>query len=167
MSTVKPLEKIKQWCQAHPGIFTIREEGKALTLHELYSQKDRTLKENQIRDVFHKQNTLKPNEDYLLILLESGGQLVLAPQGFVFPPDFLNTGPLPLPSQVYCFRDYQDLYEKLKWVTGEADRRREALDLVMILIALLDGARGVGLKVDQETRAVESILEQLERTNKE
>jgi hypothetical protein len=164
MSPVKSLEKIKRWCQLHPGIFSLREEAKTLTLHELYSQKDRTLNENQIRDVVHKQNALKPNEDYLVILMESGQQLVLAPQGFVFPPDFTNTGPLPLPSQVYCLRDYQDLYEKLKWVSGEADRRREVLDLIMILIALLDGARGVGLEVDQETQDVEAILNQIERT---
>jgi hypothetical protein len=164
MNAAKSLEIIKNWCQTHPGIFSLREDGRALTLQELYAQKDLTLKENQIQSVVHKQNTLKPNEDYLVLLLESGQQLVLAPQGFVFPPDFTNTGPLPLPSQVYCFRDYQDLYEKLKWVAAEPDRRREALDLIMILIALLDGARKVGMEVDQETQAVEAILNQLEAT---
>jgi hypothetical protein len=120
------------------------------------------LKETQVCEVIERKNSLKPNENYLVLMMESGQQLVMAPQGFAFPPDFTNTGPLPLPSQVYCTRDYQDLFEKLKWVSGEAERRREALDLVMTLIALLDGARGAGLEVDQETRAVEAILKQLE-----
>jgi hypothetical protein len=162
MNMTKHLDKIKQWCQSHPGIFSFREEGKTLTLQELYSRKDRTLKESQISEVALKQNTLRPQEDYLLILMESGNQLVLAPQGFAFPPDFSNTGSLPLPNQVYCLRDYQDLYEKLKWVAGEPDRRRESLDLIMTLIAMLDGARKAGLEVESETQAVEAILSQLE-----
>jgi hypothetical protein len=162
MGPGKNLEKIKQWCQSHPGIFSFREDAGTLTLRELYSQKDRTLKDTEIREVAVKQNSLKPNEDYLVILMELGLQWVLTAQGFAFPPDFTNTGPLPLPNQVYCLRDYQDLYEKLKWVSGEPERRREALDLVMILIALLDGARRVGLEVDQETRAVEAVLTGLE-----
>jgi hypothetical protein len=162
MSPGKNLEKIKQWCQAHPGIFLLREAGKTLSIHEIYSQKARALKETEIHDVVQRPNTLKPNEDYLVVMMESGRQLALAPQGFAFPPNFSNTGPLPLPSQVYCLRDYQDLYEKLKWVSREPERRREALDLTMILIALLDGARDAGLEVDQETRAVEALLSQLE-----
>jgi hypothetical protein len=162
MVSDKTLEKIKKWCQTHPGIFSFREDGGTLTLRELYSGKSCSLKEAQIRELIHRQNTLKPNEDYLLIVLDSGSQMVLALQGFAFPPDFTNTGPLPLPSQVYCMRDYQDLYEKLKWVSEEPERRPEALDLIMTLIALLDGARSAGLEVDQETKALEAVLKGLE-----
>lgn len=162
MNPGKNLEKIKQWCQTHPGIFSFREDRGTLTLRELYSGKSKSFKETQIRELTHRQNSLKSNEDYLLIVLDSGSQIVLALQGFAFPPDFTNTGPLPLPSQVYCMRDYQDLYEKLKWVSEEPDRRREALDLIMTLIALLDGARSAGLEVDPETQVVEAVLKRLE-----
>jgi hypothetical protein len=59
-------------------------------------------------------------------------------------------------------RDFYNLFQKLKHMAAEEDRRREALDLVMILIAVLDGGRGVGLDLDPETREVEAILDQLE-----
>jgi len=160
-----PLEQIKHWIQAHPGIFSLREDGTQLTLLENFSQKEITFQAKQIQEVVPKQNKLKPGEFYLILLLEMGAQLVLAQQGFVFPPDFSNTGPLPLPSQVYCMQDFQDLYRKLRHVGAEANRRREALDLIMILIAILDGARAVGLKVDEESRKVEDVLSVLEKGN--
>ena len=40
---------------------------------------------------------------------------------------------------------------------------RDGVELVMVLIALLDGARNVGLDVDKETERVEILLEALEK----
>lgn len=162
----KPFEIIRQWSASHPGIFSLREDGKTLTLRELYSQKDLTFHENQIQKIFPKQNSLKPQEDYLLLLLESGGQLALSAQGFAFPPDFTNTGPLPLPSQVYCMRDFEDLLARLRGISGEAGRKKEALDLVMVLIAILDGAKAIGLDVSRETQSVDTVLTRLEKGDK-
>ena len=163
MDPLDSVKQIAQWLTGHPGIFQHQLEGETLQLREIVTGKTRSLQPGEIQHLEFKQNSLKPQEEYLLLLLERGRQLVLAPQGFVFAPDFSNTGPLSLPSQVYCLQDYHQLYSQLSHVAAEPDRRRDALDLVMVLIAILDGARAVGLEVDEETRKVDQILEALEK----
>lgn len=158
-----PQEQIRFWLQSHPGVFNLREEGNHWVLQENFSLKKISLSGNQIQEVVQKTNRLRPGESYLILRLDSGTQLVLAPQGFAFPPNFSNTGPLPLPSQVYCMQDFQDLFKKLRHVGAESNRRREALDLIMILIAILDGAKAVGLEVGEEERKVEGVLSVLEK----
>jgi hypothetical protein len=163
MSPLDPLNQIAHWISQHPGVFQCQFEGGNLQLREISSGKTRSLGPREIHHLEEKQNSLKPQENYLIVLLENGVQLVLAPQGFVFGPDFGNTGPLSLPSQVYCLQDYHQLFSQLSHVAAEPDRRREALDLILVLIAILDGARTIGLDVDVETRNVEKILKALEQ----
>lgn len=157
------LEKINNWIQAHPGIFQIRNEKEGLWVLENYSQKSRLLPGAEIQEVASRPNPLNPGESYLIVLFNSGQQLVLSQQGFVFPPDFTHTGPIPLPSQVYCMQDFQNLFGKLQHLAAEPDRGRESLELVMILIAILDGARAAGLEVTTEAREVDRILSNLEQ----
>lgn len=163
MKPLDPLNQIAHWISQHPGVFQHQFEGETLQLREINSGKTRSLSPRDIQHLEVKQNSLKPQEEYLILLLADGGQLVLAPQGFVFGPDFRNTGPLSLPSQVYCLQDFHQLFTQLSHVAAEPDRRREALDLILVLIAILDGARAVGLDVGLETRNVEKILVALER----
>lgn len=158
----KSLEIIKTWTRQHPGIFQVRDEGQYLHILEQYSGKALSLRENSLQEVVERTNQMQNQESYLILLFDSGSQLVLSQQGFAFSPDFTNTGPIPLPSQVYCMRDFQDLFHKMEHIASEEDRGREALDLIMILISLLDGARQVGLEVSVETTSVETILSQLE-----
>ena len=154
---------MRRWLKQRPGIFSYREEGDDLVLLELFSAKTRRLKASEIQAIEERSNSLNPAETYVLLLLNSGAQLVLSAQGFAFPPDFSNTGPLPLPNQVYCMQDYHQLMNQLRHVAAEADRGRAALDIILVLIALLDGARAAGLEVDAEAQAVDEILSTLEK----
>jgi len=156
------LEILLRWLQKNPGLFSIREEGGDLEVLELYSGKGLKVGGSTVSAVEERNNSANPAETYVILLFDSGRQVVFSKQGLAFPPDFSNTGELSLPNQVYCFQDFKNLMNQLRHVAAEADRSREALQIIMVLIALLDGARAVGLAVDAETQAVEEILAKLE-----
>ncbi|KAB2839903.1 hypothetical protein F9K50_06735, partial [bacterium] len=153
---------LTRWLKTHPGPFSFREEGDDLVVLEAYSGKTLTLRGTSVQAVEERANNVQAGETYVIVLFASGRQVVFSAQGFAFPPDFSSTGPLTLPNQVYCMQDYHHLVNRLRHVAAEAERGREALEIIMVLIALLDGAKAVGLDVDAETQAVESILATLE-----
>lgn len=157
------LDKINLWFQKNPGVFLKEKQSGQISLKELYSQKNLNLKLSKIEAIEEKTNSLQPNQTYLVLLLENHRQLVLCQQGFAFAPDFSATGELPLPSQVYCMRDFHELFLKLKHLATEEGRQKEALELILILIAILDGAKAVGLNVDLEIKEVEESLAKLEK----
>ena len=157
------LEILLRWLRSHPGIFSFHEDGDDLTALELFSGKSLRLRGGSIQAIEERANSVDPKETYVIALFDSGGQVVFSAQGFAFPPNYQNTGPLSLPNQVYCMQDYQQLMVQLRHVAAEADRGREALDIIMVLIALLDGAKAAGLDVDPEIQAVEGILATLEK----
>ena len=154
---------ILKWVAQNPGVFAVQEEGAQLHLMEYFSGKQRALIPATIESAELKQNPEKRG-DYLVLLLETGHQLVLCPQGFAFAPDFTNTGPMELPVAVFCMADYQRMYQSLKHLAYDhPEQGRDGIELVMVLIALLDGARNAGLEVDKETERVEVLLEALEK----
>ncbi len=155
--------KILNWVKKNPGIFLVQEEQNEILLQELHSQKKFKINPLQILDHEEKKNSLNPLESYLVLLLEDGSQFVLCAQGLAFPPDFSNSGPLNLPNPVYCMKDIENFLHQLRHLASEEARRKESLELILILIALLDGAKKIGLNVDLETQEVEKILELIER----
>ena len=153
---------IRKWLLQHPRVFAFQEEGTKWHLLEIGSGKQLPLTPGAIEALESRVDT-ETGASYLVLMLENGAQLVLSQQGFAFSPDFQNTGPMELPVAVFCLGDFHQLYAKLKHLVDDhPDQPRQALDLVMLLIALLDGARKVGLDVDAETRRVDKILEALE-----
>jgi hypothetical protein len=56
--------------------------------------------------------------------------------------------------------DYEAMVAQVR--SADEGHRAEALQLVMALIALLDGARAVGLDVGREEREVNALLERLD-----
>ncbi len=156
------LTQIQNWLKQHPGIFGHHHEAKDLIVTELYSQKTLRFRSKDLERIEEKTDTLNPALTYLLVACNDGRQLVLSRQGFAFPPDLSNSGPLTLPSQVYCLQDFNNLFHQLKHLASEEDRRKEALDLILLLIAILDGAQRAGLEVGEEAREVDAILSRLE-----
>jgi hypothetical protein len=159
------LDSLLLWLRSHRGIFTFQEENGDLLVMEAFSTKTLKIKSLEIDQIEEQQNAVIPGETYIIILFKNGRQLVLSSHGFAFPPDFTNTGPIPLPSQVYCMQDFQDLFSKLKHLASEAERRQEALALIMLLISILDGAKAVHLDTEAEDQQIDDILTQLEKGN--
>lgn len=98
---------------------------------------------------------------YLRVLLEDGRTFAVAGVGFVFAPSFASTGPLPECPETACFADFHKLKAHLEHLVGE-ERNAEALQVLMVLLAYLDGARAMGLDVGEEERTLEPLLERLE-----
>lgn len=103
---------------------------------------------------------------YLLLVYGDGRRLALSEAGIAFPPDTRNTGALPDLPEAVCLRDYRGLLERLKHeLYGHPDREpdRNTVRLLMMCIAVLDGARAAGFDVGREERELESHLRELER----
>ena len=99
---------------------------------------------------------------YLRVLLEDGRSFAVAGMGFVFAPSFASTGPLPDCPETACFADFYKLKAHLDHLVSEENREKEALQVLMVLLAYLDGARAVGLDVGEEERHLEESLKLLE-----
>lgn len=103
---------------------------------------------------------------YLALAYEDGVSLALTEAGVAFAPAFSNTGPLPeLPSAV-CLRDYFSIRDRLKHeLYGHLDTApsKDTVRLVLLCIAILEGARLVGFDVGREERELEQHLAELER----
>jgi hypothetical protein len=77
-----------------------------------------------------------------------------------------NTGPLKDLPPVVCLRDFFTLKQRIDhYLFEHRDEAptREALDLVMICIATLDGARAVGFDVGDLEGELEKSLTEIER----
>jgi hypothetical protein len=99
---------------------------------------------------------------YLVLVWNDGRQVALADVGFAFAPSTANTGPLPDLPQTLCFRDFRHLSQGIESLLAEDGREKEALGGILLCIALLDGARAVGLPVGREERRLEALLRALE-----
>lgn len=155
------LDAVREWLTKNPGVFAVDEQADGLALGEIASKKTRILKTAEIERVEKKTNRLNANESYVIILLKTEQQLVISKQGFAFAPDFRNTGPREVPTQVFCMSDYLHIFEQLMHIGP--DRKKEAVDLIMTLITLLDGASAVGLDTSREAHKVEQVLQRVEK----
>jgi hypothetical protein len=104
---------------------------------------------------------------YLVLLFESGHQIALVdPGGVAFAPSTVNSGPVENLPPVVCLRDFLTLKQRIDhYLYDHPDEPppRECLDLIMICIATLDGARAVGFDVGDLEGELEKSLNELER----
>ena len=103
---------------------------------------------------------------YLVLLYGDGRQLVLADIGIAYPPIFAHTGPLPELPEAVCFRDFLTLSNRLQhelYGHPEDAPNQNTLRLLMMCLAILDGARTAGFDIAREERALEKHLSEVER----
>ncbi len=121
------------------------------------------------RDVKAFEEKIHPetNDSYLVLLFENGNQLALVdPGGVAFAPSVMNTGSIRDLPPVVCLRDFYTLKQRIDHYLFEHQDEpppRECLDLVMICIATLDGARAVGFDVGDLEKELEKSLKEIER----
>ncbi|MHB1845472.1 MAG: hypothetical protein ACYCWW_11635 [Deltaproteobacteria bacterium] len=160
-------ETIRRWCAAHPGsvLFGPGPGPSEATLFDVFSGKSLAFDPGTVTSLEERQNR-ETGGSYLSIGFDDGRALALAGPGLAFAPDPRNSGPLAsLPSAV-CLRDFAAVTGKLRHIL-DAHRdegvTREELDMAMFCIALLDGARAIGLEVSREEATVEALLTRLEK----
>jgi len=136
------------------------EEGEGARLLEPGSGKELRLRWDELAEVQEKQSALRSGP-YLVLAFHDGRQVALADVGFAFAPSTANTGPLPELPQTFCFRDFAHLSQGVETLLAEEGREKEALGGILMSIALLDGARAVGLSVAREERRLDALLKSL------
>jgi len=161
-------EKIREWLQKHRHLVLYDEERSCLL--DVASGKSLYL---PWRDVAAFEEKVHPEtgETYLVLRFENGNQIALVdPGGIAFSPSEVSTGPLrDLPPAV-CLEDFFTLKQIIDhYLNAHVDEPppKECLDMVMLCIALLDGARLVGFSVsDLEEELDRSLREFEKRTGK-
>jgi hypothetical protein len=155
---------IERWLLPRPGVFTLQPVQDSLLLTELATGKSLRLEAEEVQRVESHRNW-NTGAEYLRLLSEARPPLALADVGFVFALDTRNTGPLPQAPPTLSFGDFQRLLRHVQHLLDELDvseRRREALDITMVLIASLDGAHAVGLPTQAEEAQLEKVIRRLE-----
>jgi len=163
MDTSAKLAAVRAYCQAHPRSVLYDEPGEAL--FDTFGVKTLILRGSDLETVesLTDQDTKLP---YLRLALADGRQLALTEAGVAFAPDFSNSGPLTDLPDAVCFRDYRGLLDRLKHdLYGHADAppTRATVKLLMMCIAIVDGARRAGFDVGREEREMETQLNELEK----
>jgi len=156
--------KVREWADKHKHVVLYDEPES--TLLDIASGKRVKI---AWRDLTTWEEKLHPEtqDAYVVLLFEGGRQLALVdPGGIAFAPSTENSEPVQNLPPVVCLRDFFTLKNRVDhYLYDHADEPppRECLDLVMICIATLDGARKVGFDVGDLERELEKSLNEIER----
>ena len=156
--------KLRPWVETHRHVVLFDEESSSLM--DVTSGKTIRLPWQDVR-AFEEKVHPETKDNYLVLLLENGTQIALVdPGGIAFAPSTENTGPLPGLPPVVCLKDFFTLKGRVDhYLYDHRDEPppKEVLDLVMICIATLDGARAVGFEVGDLESELEKSLKEIER----
>jgi len=155
------VRRMTAWLETNPGIFDYRVDGAVVTLVEAATGKERALTGGEVDAIAERTNRMS-GVAYPILLLETGRELAITDLGFCFAPSFVASGEIPGAPEVVSFGDFQRLYREAAFAADDSGRRKDALDLMMICISIVDGGRDVGFNVSQEEDRLERLLRRLE-----
>jgi hypothetical protein len=157
-------ERVKAWAEKHSHVVLYDDESSVLM--DVASGKSLRLAWGDVKGLEEKVHP-ETRDIYLVILLESGLQIALAdPGGVAFAPSEVHAGPVKDLPPVACLSDFHLLKQRMDhylYAHPEEPPPRECLDLVMICIAILDGARLVGFDVSDLEGELDKSLREIER----
>jgi hypothetical protein len=163
-NTERAKAKIRVWVEAHRQVVLYDEESSSLM--DVASGKAIQVPWQNLETLEEKIHP-ETKDIYLVMLFENGNQIALVePGGIAFAPLTVNTGSVRDLPPVVCLRDFHTLKQRIDHhLYGHHDEPppKECLDLVMLCIATLDGARAVGFDVGDLERELEESLNELER----
>lgn len=156
--------KVRDWLDRHRAVVLYDDENSVLL--DVASGKSTTLPWRDLK-AFEVKAHPETKDAYLVLLFENGNQIALVdPGGVAFAPSSDNTGPIENLPPVVCLRDFHTLKGRIDhylYAHKDGPPPRECLDLVMICIATLDGARAVGFDVGDLEGELENSLREVER----
>jgi len=159
--------KVALWVQNHKHAVLYDDETSILL--DVDSRRRVALAWGDVK-AFEEKIHPETNDTYLVLLFENGNQLALVdPGGVAFPPSVENTGPIRDLPPVVCLKDFHTLKQRIDhYLYDHPDQAppREVLDLVMICLATLDGARAVGFDVGELEGELQKSLNEIERRTK-
>lgn len=156
--------KVSAWAAQHPAAVLLDDESS--TLLDVASGRKLAIPWRSLAG-FEEKAHPETGATYLVLLFDDGRQIALVePGGIAFAPSTENAGTgMELPP-VVCLRDFHTLHARIDhYLREHADEPppRETLDLVMICIAILDGARRAGFDVGDLEGELERSLAEVER----
>ena len=155
--------KVRAWVETHRHVVLFDEESSSLM--DVASGKTIRLPWQELK-AFEEKVHPETKDNYLVLLFENGTQVALVdPGGIAFTPLTENTGPLRDLPPVVCLKDFFTLKARADhYLYDHPDEPlpKEVLDLVMICIATLDGARAVGFDVGDLEGELEKSLKEIE-----
>jgi hypothetical protein len=156
--------KVLAWVEGHRHAVLLDDESSSLM--DVTSGKAIHLPWQELK-AFEEKIHPETQEIYLVLLFENGAQIALVdPGGIAFAPSTENTGPLRDLPPVVCLKDFFTLKGRVDhYLYDHPDEPppKETLDLVMMCIATLDGARLVGFDVADLEGQLEKSLNEIER----
>ncbi|HEX7231380.1 MAG TPA: hypothetical protein VF452_13375 [Candidatus Binatia bacterium] len=156
--------RVRQWSELHPTAVLYDDEPAVLL--DIASGKSLRLSWNDLIGFDEKIHS-ETGEPYLVLMFEPDRQIALVdPGGVAFAPSTTNSGPVQNLPAVVCLKDFLTLKERVDHYLYKHPNEappRESLDLVMICIAILDGARAVGFEIGDLEGDLEKSLNQLEK----
>jgi hypothetical protein len=155
--------KLRAWLETHRHVVLFDEESSSLM--DVASGKTIHVPWQELK-AFEEKVHPETRDNYLVLLFENGTQVALVdPGGIAFAPSTENTGPLRDLPPVVCLKDFFTLKARVDhYLCDHPDEPppKEILDLVMICIATLDGARAVGFDVGDLEGELEKSLKEIE-----
>lgn len=155
---------VAQWVQSHN--YAVLYDDERSTLLDVASGKSVKLAWGELAACEEKAHP-ESGDCYLVLMFDNGTQIALVdPGGVAFAPSTVNSGPVENLPPVVCLRDYFTLKQRVDhYLYDHPDDPppRECLNLIMICIAILDGARAVGFDVGDLEGELEKSLNEVER----
>ena len=156
--------RVSAWVEKHKQAALLDEESS--TVLDVASGRKTVIPWRDLA-AFEEKTHPETQENYLVLLFEDGKQIALVdPGGVAFAPSLENTGPLRDAPPVVCLKDFHTLKPRIDhYLYDHADEPppKETLDLVMLCIAILDGARAVGFDIADLEGELEKSLSDIER----
>lgn len=148
----------------YPAIFTTQDVPHGISLTEINTQKSRTILYPEVTQWRRKANP-EGLGDYINLVFEDNCELVLCHAGFAFAPSYIAGQPARALPSVVCFQDYFRLRGHLEHLYRDraVDQIAEMLSTLMQCLAILAGAKLVGLECDEEEISLEPIINWLEK----
>jgi len=157
-------DKVRLWANSHRQ--TVLYDDTSAILLDVASGKRLKLNWAALAGFEEKVHS-ETQEPYLVLLFDDGAQLALVdPGGVAFAPSIANSGPVENLPAVVCLRDFLMLKQRVDhYLYDHPDEPppRECLNLIMICIATLDGARAAGFDVGDLEGELEKSLDEVER----
>jgi hypothetical protein len=103
---------------------------------------------------------------YLMVRFGDGMEIALADIGVAFAPVAPPVPQAPLLPPVVCLQDFRAVFAQLQHQALEhPDQKptRSTLDMMVLALGILEGARRVGFEISGEERALDEVLTALEK----
>jgi hypothetical protein len=163
-SVAEARSRVRQWSELH-ATAVLYDDDSALFL-DVVSGKPLQIAWTDVTG-FEEKIHPETGGSYFVLMFEQGQQIALVdPGGVAFAPSTINSGPVQNLPPVVCLKDFFTLKERVDHYLYEHPDEappRECLDLIMVCIAILDGAHAVGFEVGDLEGELEKSLKELER----